>query len=355
MARTFSVVVLVALVLLVGAVFVAVMKQFLLPLFMAVLLVVIFRPVHDWFMEKLPRRPRVAAALTTLSITLIVLAPLLILLYQASVEAVAVASSTDPEAIVKQFQERGMHLSGKIREKATSLGVVIPPDKELAQNVADEIKYWMAPAALRTTQFIFEFMFGLAIMIVSLYFFLADGPDMIDTVTKLTPLDPPHVQGMLAEFDRTSRAVVVATLLSSATQGVLAGIGYFLAGLPHFFLLVAVTTVLTLVPFVGATAVWLPCALWLYFQDRTMAAVLLAIWGTVVVSAADNIVKPYVLKGKSNLHPLLALLSVIGGIQVLGPIGIFVGPMVVTFLHALLVMLRTEIRAIDSAKPQNSA
>ena len=76
---------------------------------------------------------------------------------------------------------------------------------------------------------------------------------------------------------------------------------------------------------VMATLIWVPACLWLHFyQGETLAAVLLAIYCAAVVSMADNVIKPIVLHGRANLHPLLALLSVLGGVQALGPIGIFV-------------------------------
>jgi hypothetical protein len=101
---------------------------------------------------------------------------------------------------------------------------------------------------------------------------------------------------------------------------------------------------LAMVPFVGATAVWLPVALWIFFvEERTGAAIFLAVYGVAVISMADNVIKPIVLHGRSNLHPLLALLSVLGGVKALGPIGIFVGPMVVSFLYALLNMFQEEV------------
>ena len=104
---------------------------------------------------------------------------------------------------------------------------------------------------------------------------------------------------------------------------------------------------LTLVPFVGAAIVWVPVCLWLYaVEGRTTAAVLLAVYCIAVVSMVDNLVKPLVLHGRSNLHPLLALLSVLGGVQALGPIGIFVGPMVVAFLQTLLNMVHAELNSM---------
>lgn len=353
MAKTLSFVVLVTLIVLVGAVFFAVMQQFLLPLFLAILLVIMFRPLHEWIGKKFPQRPHTVAALTTLAIVAIVLLPLMVIFLQAGMEAVAVAQSADPDELVAEFQKQGANMTGWFRNWAKRLGVDIPPDGEIARDAAAWIKNAIAPAAVRTTQFLLSFVFGLVIMLVSMYFFFADGPEMIEAIVRLTPMEPEYVRHLLNEFDKVSRAVVLATLLGALVQGILAGLAYLLVGMPHLFLLTAVTALMALVPFVGATAIWAPSALWLYFvEGRPGAAIFLAVWGIAVVGMADNLIKPYVLKGQSNLHPLLALLSVIGGVQVLGPIGIFVGPMVVTFLYALLVLLQQELKTLET--PQKS-
>jgi predicted PurR-regulated permease PerM len=165
----------------------------------------------------------------------------------------------------------------------------------------------------------------------------------------MSPLEEQHVRELAAEFDRACRAIVSATLLSAVAQGLLAGIGFYFCGLERSVaLLTVLTMVLALVPFTGAAAVWIPVSLYLYFYEgSTWTAVALAIYGAVVISGADNVIKPLVLHGQSNLHPLLALLSVLGGIQALGPIGILVGPMVVVFLQVLLRLVQRELSSLD--------
>ena len=102
-------------------------------------------------------------------------------------------------------------------------------------------------------------------------------------------------------------------VLSAIAQGLLAGIGFYLAGLHFVFVLTMLTMLLAMMPFVGAAAVWIPCCLWLYLYDgRMAAAIVLAVYGGAVVSVIDNVIKPMVLHGRSNLHPLLALLSMLG-------------------------------------------
>jgi predicted PurR-regulated permease PerM len=194
-------------------------------------------------------------------------------------------------------------------------------------------------------------------MVVALYFFLADGPLMVQTLMQLSPLDPRYEEELLKRFSEISRAVVVATLSGAVVQGVAAGIGFYYA-LPAtapIFLLTAATMVLAMVPFVGAIGVWVPtCAYILLYGERVVdgqilytgnrhVALALFLYCGIVVSAVDNILKPYILHGQSNLHPLLALLSILGGLEALGPVGILIGPMLVSFLQALLQMFHREL------------
>lgn len=221
----------------------------------------------------------------------------------------------------------------------------------------------IAPGFLRsvggkTGALLGNLMITVAITVIALYFFLADGPKMVQTLMRLSPLDDSHERELVTEFDRISRAVVLATLLSAIAQGLLAGFAFWLISLSleefsFVFSLTLLTTVLALVPFVGAASVWAPVSLWLFFHEspdgssHQLAAILLAVYGTAVISMADNVIKPLVLHGQSNLHPLLALLSVLGGVQALGPIGILVGPMVVVFLQTLLNILHGELMAME--------
>lgn len=463
MARMISFLVLVAIILGIGLLTYKVLASFLLPMFLAVLLVVMFRPLHVALIEKCKGRERLAAALTTLAILLIVLLPVLTIVSRGAHEAYAVASGVNQDDLVGawiKFRDQlglnppepavsgnlarinealaslaGAAGSEPVGDEAVLLGDVrrwsnrvasalaaqesqppgeaayeisaqadelwlrweeqlaeleaLPPDSPDLPRVAARargtlrnfetellggpimawVKLQASPdpdrvGALRgqaqgflgrlavgTPQvvggFLIDFIVGMAVMIVSLFYFLADGPRMLASLMRLLPLEDRYEKELLVHFAKISRAVVMATLLSAFIQAGLAGIGYWFAGFELVFLLTVITLLLALVPFVGAAAVWAPCALWLLlFENNVGGAIGLALYGVLVVSMADNVIKPYVLHGQSNLHPLLALLSVLGGVKALGPIGIFVGPMVVAFLQALLVILHGEIQTM---------
>ncbi len=248
---------------------------------------------------------------------------------------------------------------------------------ELVNPSRDQIKEWISmlitgdatrwlPSITGTaTSLITGLLVGLGIMSVALFYFFMDGPKMINAFMHLSPLDDRHELELLQEFDKVSRAVVLATLLSAVAQGILGGIGYKIVGMDSIFLLTLLTAVLALIPFVGAAAVWVPCCIYIAFVKETgdpegvrtwmyAKAGFLAVYGALVISMADNVIKPWVLQGQSKLHPLLALLSVLGGVQALGPIGILVGPMVVAFLQVLLTILQREITSMDQALKSSS-
>lgn len=222
------------------------------------------------------------------------------------------------------------------------------PDQKNLAAVGQSIREYIQPRLLSLTSatvgFTVRLIIGTAILIVCVFFFLYDGPGMVKTIMALIPLDDRYEAELLMEFDRISRAVVLATVFSAITQGAVAGLGYYVAGMPSLVLLIMLTTMCAMIPFVGPAIVWVPACLYLaFYENRIVAAGALALWGVLVVGTVDNFVKAGVLHGQSQLHPLLALLSVLGGVQALGPIGIVVGPMAVVLLQTSLSILQREM------------
>ena len=201
-----------------------------------------------------------------------------------------------------------------------------------------------------TGTFLIESLIGLLVLVIAVYFFLLDGAGMLRTLMRLSPLDDNYEARLLLEFDRTSRAVVLASVSSALAQGVLAAVAFWILGFNSLIFLFLITSLMALVPFLGAASVWIPCLIYLgAVEERWYAALFLLIYGAGVVSSIDNVIKMYVLHGRSTMHPLFALLSVLGGVKVFGPIGILVGPMVVVFMQTLLEILNHELAERDAS------
>lgn len=234
----------------------------------------------------------------------------------------------------------GGTLVGKLRL------LVNPSDSELRSMVSD-LQQYIQPRVLPFTQlagrFVFHLLIQFGILVIAVYFFFSDGPGMVNSLVRLSPLNETYMHRLLVQFDQTSRAVVLAMVLSAIAQGSLATVGYWLCGLGSLVMLFLATTFMALVPLLGPAVVWGPVAFYLgVVEGRWAAAIALIVFGLTVVSMIDNVVKISVLQGKSQLHPLPALLSVLGGLQVFGPIGLLVGPMIVAFMQTLLEILNQE-------------
>lgn len=337
MTRLMSLGIILGLVAIFGLLSLRVLASFLLPLLLAAMLVVIFGPLHRWLMRRFAWSDWMAALVTTLFVLLIVLVPLLLLVARAGGEAVAMLRSPTGLKLDPHVLDR---LVASVTE-ATGLPLSADDVNGELKKLAEDL---IGPIAKGAPKVLVKMIIGLIVLIVSFFYFLADGPRMIKAVMRLVPLDQRYQWQLLEEFEEVSRAVMSSTLLAALVQAVLAGIGFSVAGLQGVFLLTLLTFFGAMIPFVGAAAVWGTASLYLlFFVKNTWAALGLALWGACVVSTIDNIIKPIVLHGQSKLHPLFALLSVLGGVTALGPIGVFVGPIAVAFLQAALTMLQTEL------------
>jgi predicted PurR-regulated permease PerM len=341
MTRLVSFGVILGLVAIFGFLSLRVLSGFLLPMLLAAMLVVIFGPMHRWIRARTGWPDWAAAAVSTLLVVLIVLAPVSLLLFRAGGEAAAILKR--PEG----FRLDPHVLDGLVAWFNDATGMQLTSDGVNAE-IRRLLEDWGGPIAARAPAVVGKVLLGTVVTIVSLFYFFADGVRMLEGVTRLVPLDRRYQWQLLEEFEEISRAVVSSILLAAVVQAVLAGMGFYVAGLGKVFLLSLLTFFGALVPLAGAAIVWGAASLWLLiFEKNTWAAAGLALWGLCVVSTADNIVKPLVLHGQSKLHPLLALLSVLGGVGAVGPIGIFVGPIAVAFLQAALTMLQAELDSLS--------
>lgn len=341
MNRVISLIVLLALVLVFGGLFYLVVFRFFVPLFLAALFAMLFQPLHRWVLQRCKGHDRAAAGITTTVIMLIVLIPTVMVVYLGAHDAVQLMRGTDRV----HFEPRSFD---RLIEQVNSWFSLQLDPKEIRQALGTKINDWLGPIASKTPAVLLDFLIGCFVLILAIYYFLADGQQMLSTVTKLIPLEQHNQQRLIGEFEEISRAVVGAHLLGGLAIAIAVGIGFSIAGISSVFLLMMLTFLGSMVPIVGTASIWVPVCAWLIFvDDRTFAGILLGIFCLAIVGLVDSILKPLLLHGQSKLNPLLAVLSVLGGVEALGPIGVFVGPMAVAFLQVGLNMLQTEIAGLN--------
>jgi predicted PurR-regulated permease PerM len=136
---------------------------------------------------------------------------------------------------------------------------------------------------------------------------------------------------------------------------VLTGIAMVIVGLPSPLLLGLGAALASVVPVVGASLVWIPAGLYLLFTGATWKGVFVLLWGVLVISAADNIIRPWVVSGKVELHPLVLLFFILGGVEAFGFLGLFLGPVIASVLAVLFDMFREELARREPAAVSQTA
>jgi predicted PurR-regulated permease PerM len=175
----------------------------------------------------------------------------------------------------------------------------------------------------------------LGFALFTLFFVYLHGHSLLEQARSvLKGLLGERAQGYVDAVANTTRAVVYGIVLTAIVQGLVAGLGYWVAGLPAPATLAAVTVLIALIPF-GTPLVWGTAALWLLFTGQTTAGIGLLLWGVLVVSWVDNIVRPMLLSRGSNVPFILALFGVLGGLAAFGLVGLFLGPVILAVALAV--------------------
>jgi predicted PurR-regulated permease PerM len=175
----------------------------------------------------------------------------------------------------------------------------------------------------------------LALALLTLFFFYRDGERLVLQVRKvLLGLLGERVNRYLTAVGNTAKAVVYGIVLTAVAQGVLAGIGYWAAGVDGPALLAAMTGLIALLPF-GTPFVWGSVGIWLLLTGKTVQGVRLLLWGFFVVSWVDNLIRPLMISGATKIPFLLVLFGVLGGLAAFGLVGLFLGPVILAVLVAV--------------------
>jgi len=186
------------------------------------------------------------------------------------------------------------------------------------------------------------FIVSFMIFFFALYYFFKDGEMIVKKLMDLSPLPEKHERTIFKKFKEVSMAMVFGIFFTAVIQGTLAGIGYAVVGLDNPIFWATATALFSLVPLVGTAIIWVPASLILFFSGNQVGGIGLFLWGILVVSTVDNLIRPYLIEGRAPVHPLLTFLAVFGGIMAFGLQGILYGPIILNLLLAFLHIYQIE-------------
>ena len=327
------------LVLVIAGLFIAVTWPFLQALLVGAMLAGLCQPLFRWLVRLLGGRRSLASVATLLILLAIIIGPVSALLGLVVGQALTVS-----ERAIPWIQENfGAATTFDFRQWLINhfplVADFVPSQQEILNNLGAAAKAtggYLVSSASAFTAGTAGFLLQFCIMLYAMFFFLRDGKSILQRIFYYIPLSHEDEMRMLERFVSVTRATIKGTLLVSIIQGALAGIGFYFAGIDGAAFWGTIMTILSVVPGIGATLVWLPTVIYLYALGQPLAATLLAIWCAGVVGTVDNVLRPYFVGKDAEMPDLLILIGTLGGLFLFGPIGFIIGPVICgMFLTAL--------------------
>jgi predicted PurR-regulated permease PerM len=316
------------LVLVIGvtAALVAMLWTFVLTILLAAILSGLTYPLYVRLNEVFRGRRPLASVVTLLLTLVLVLVPLILILGVVVNQAIRV--TTDIRPVVERFIEEPTYFA-ELLQRVPGADRLEPYREQIlmrAGDAIDAIGAFLVASLSEVTRFTVTFVFHFFILLYTMFFLLMDGPVMLRRVLTYLPLREGEKQQMTERFMSVTRATIKGTLVIGIIQGTMAGLAFWVAGVPNTVFWTVVMVVLSIVPVIGAALVWVPAAIILVASGDVLAGVLLAAYCGFVVGSVDNVLRPRLVGRDTKMHDVLILFSTLGGILAFGPVGFILGP-----------------------------
>lgn len=284
---------------------------------------VIFSPVNRYLQKRMPKM--LAAFLTTLLVVLVILGPVTFVLFQIVREATMLAATLGDSTSIGNLTA----LEEKVR-------AVLPlGDIDLVTAARSAVEWILAQFG---SFFSSALAVGLNIFLtaIALVYWFMDSGKARDMVLQKSPLGFVETKRIMKALWDAINSIIKGTLVIAFLQGVIASIGFAIFGVPNVVLWGTVAAIAALVPTLGTAIVLVPIIAYLFILGHVPQAIGLAIWGVLAVGLIDNILGPRLMARGTPVHPFFILMGVIGGVGLLGPVGLFAGPLIVCAFFVLL-------------------
>jgi len=309
-----------------------IVKPFITGIFLALLLASIFKPLYNFINKKLNKPSAVALIVTTIALIAIITFTVISLEIVASqvMSFYAYTKTTDIMAPFKAILVKVIHVD------PTQFSFLF--DAALEKGTSYIINY--------LSNLVFEIPMILMQGIVcffTMFYFLRDGDQIIDYFKSVLPFKEEVKNRFIERFKEVTNGVIKGSIIVGLFQGLTAGLGFFLFGVNGAFVLTLIAIILSILP-LGPWVLWIPIGIDMILSGNKFGGIGLLIYGIVVVSYIDNILKPYLIGSKINLSPVITIIGMLGGAAVFGFIGLFVGPIILSYLILFMEFYRSSIK-----------
>ena len=320
--------VLVLMMIGISVLFITMIHQFLMAIFLAGLFSAMARPVYRYLKYRFGGRRHLASITTMLLMIVVVLIPLMFLVGIIVAQAIDVGQSVTPW--VKQYIDQPDKLSTMLQhlpfyeQLLPYREIILEKAGQLVGSISKLIANGLSSATLGTA----NFLFMMFVFLYTMYFFQMDGPKLIRKILYYLPLNSADENLMLDKFTSVTRATLKGSLLIGILQGGLAGIAFAVAGIDNAVFWATLMAVLSIIPSIGSALIWGPACVILMMQGNIAAGLGLLVFCALVVGSLDNLLRPILVGKDTRMHELMIFFGTLGGIVMFGIAGIFIGPLI---------------------------
>ncbi len=307
-------------------------RPFLIVLILGISFSIVLHPVYEWFRNR-KLSEWLASLLTVLLFIILLLGPLLTIGTIVFNQSQEVYRAVVSEGSAKPFLDSIETKVNNILPDMVNLDVN-QKTSEFISYVSDNI----ANIFSATLSGFFSFL----LMLLIIFYFLKDGIKWKRALVLISPLGDKDDEKIISRLALSVNAVIKGSMFVALIQGVLMGIGLYIFNVPNPALWGVVAAVAAFLPMIGTALVSLPAIIYLFYMGSTGAAIGLLIWAVIAVGLVDNFLSPFIVGKKIQLPSLMILFSVLGGISLLGPVGIIIGPLTISLLYTLISIYRNE-------------
>lgn len=321
-----------------------VLKPFIIPFIIAIILVHLFGPVYRMFLRITKKSEIISSALTCLCIALLILIPIITVsfLVVSEVQNIILYFSKDANAGKTFVESINNALSlFPVLDKFDISKII---NEQTIVNVAKSVSQNALTLFQGAYQGFSHLMFVIFAMFFSLFYLFMDGKKLMKRIMQLTPLRDSYEDILIEKFNSISRATLKGTTLVAIIQGTMGGILFWATGVssPVFFGILM--TLASVIPSVGSALIWLPVGIFMIILGHVNMGIVILLAGGLVIGSVDNFLKPRLVGKDTQIHPLLVLFSTLGGISLFGIVGFIVGPIVISLFMALWEIYSLEFK-----------
>ncbi len=320
--------ILLSLVFLISILFLTMIHQFLMPMFVAGLFSAMAKPAHTWLTKRLRGRENVASVIIIVAIVLLVLIPLSMLVGVVVAQAIAVGQSVTPW--VQSFISEPSTVTHYL-EKIPYYTEILPYRDEIIKKAGElvgVITTFLINSLSSATKMTMNALFGSIIMLYVMFYFLTMGKRLLDRILYLLPLRHEDEQLLLRRFTSVTRATIKGSLIIGLVQGFICGLAFGLAGIKGPVFWGSIMAVASIIPAFGTALVWGPAIVILLFMGDMAGVVILAVLCGAAAGNIDNLLRPRLVGKDTEMHDLFVLFGTLGGIAMFGLLGIIIGPII---------------------------